>query len=68
MVIGEYINVLTVAGATSGTANNGQHTPRKVLRAVITQELAAQLNWAAQRGEKTGFSGYGHIVFGICGK
>ena len=45
-----------------------RHATRKILRAVITQELAAQLNWAAQRGEKTGFSGYGHIVYGICGK
>ena len=43
------------------------HATRKVLRATMTRELGAKLNWAAQRGTKTGICGYRHIVFGIAG-
>ena len=49
---------------TMGTVG---HATRRVLRSTMTRALAAQLNWAAQRGSKTGIVAYRHIVFGIAG-
>ena len=43
------------------------HATRRVMKTIMTEKLGAVLNWAGQRGEKTGLVGYRHIVFGIAG-
>ena len=40
----------------------------EVRKSVMTKKLGALLNWAGQRGVKTGLVAYRHIVFGIAGK
>ena len=49
------------------TMGSTGHATRKVMRNVMTRNLGAKMNWAAQRGSKTGLEGYRHIVFGIAG-
>lgn len=44
------------------------HATRRVMKSVMTKKLGAALNWAGQRGVKTGLVAYRHIVFGIAGK